>query len=202
MTTESTHEASSSSLRIIADERSCWAVPAPLGTCPERSLYQITQDPGETRDLYASSAETAQRLEAELARLKNDLPAIRVPVPEAAGGLAVPVLGVQSPPEEPPLPEVDPATESDAGRLARGTSRMSTPMAREPIAGGSAWWTSISRGVRSLARSIGWTIARCLRTSWGGFALHQIADPALDGIVHLCRLPKSGFEHFDGALKR
>ena len=33
----------------------------------KRSLYQIAKDPGETRDLYASSAEIAQRLEAKLA---------------------------------------------------------------------------------------------------------------------------------------
>lgn len=52
-----------------------------------RTLYQIARDPGETTDLYASSAETAHRLEAELARLKQDLPTVRLrPRPGAGSG--------------------------------------------------------------------------------------------------------------------
>ena len=66
----------------------------------QRSLYQIAQDPGETTDLYASSAKIAQRLEAELARVKKDLPAVRVrprPGPGNGGRPGGPGVGLPKP---------------------------------------------------------------------------------------------------------
>ena len=77
----------------------------------QRSLYQITQDPGETRDLYASSTAIAQRLEAELARVKQDLPAVRVrprPGPGSGGRPGGPGDGRPKPPRGKPAPRTDP----------------------------------------------------------------------------------------------
>jgi arylsulfatase A-like enzyme len=74
----------------------------------KRSLYQIVKDPGETIDLYSSSADIAQRLEAKLAEVKKDLPAVRVrprPGPGNRGALVVQVLADQDPRSEEPLHE-------------------------------------------------------------------------------------------------
>ena len=41
-----------------------------------RALYQLARDPGETADLYATSTDTAHRLEAVLTEVKNEFPAV------------------------------------------------------------------------------------------------------------------------------
>ncbi|MCY2996316.1 MAG: sulfatase-like hydrolase/transferase [Planctomycetota bacterium] len=77
----------------------------------QRALYQITQDPGETRDRYANSVEITQRLEAELARVKQDLPAVRVrphPGPGSGGRPGGPGIGGSKPPRGKPAPRTDP----------------------------------------------------------------------------------------------
>jgi arylsulfatase A-like enzyme len=57
----------------------------------KRSLYQIAKDPGETTDLYSGSADVARRLEAKLAEVKKNLPAVSIrprpkPKPGNRGG--------------------------------------------------------------------------------------------------------------------
>jgi len=66
----------------------------------KRSLYQIAKDPGETTDLYSSSADIARRLEATLAEVKKDLPAVRVrprPGPGNRRGAGGPGVGRSEP---------------------------------------------------------------------------------------------------------
>jgi hypothetical protein len=61
----------------------------------KRSLYQLAKDPGETTDLYAKSADIAHRLEAELARVKKDLPAVTTrPRPGPGGRGGPPTRGI------------------------------------------------------------------------------------------------------------
>ncbi len=53
----------------------------------KRSLYQLADDPRETTDLYVRSTDVARRLEATLAGVKKELPAVRTrPSPGAGAG--------------------------------------------------------------------------------------------------------------------
>ena len=52
----------------------------------KRSLYQLAKDPGEKNDLYARTPDVARRLEARLAEIKKNLPAVHNPPPPGPGG--------------------------------------------------------------------------------------------------------------------
>jgi arylsulfatase A-like enzyme len=52
----------------------------------QRSLYQLAKDPGETTDLYAKSPDITRRLDAKLAEVKKDLPAVTIRLRPGAGG--------------------------------------------------------------------------------------------------------------------
>ncbi len=52
----------------------------------KRSLYNIAKDPSETTDLLAKEAALSQRLETELARVKKELPTVRIRQRPGPGG--------------------------------------------------------------------------------------------------------------------